>query len=458
MKNHVQFSEPSLLWLSAILQERFGAPYIVTQPDLNRLILRLPGSDGAIIFCRLDNIFHQSRSDFECYKWCPESEGLRSATGHPLPAPCSLPMRKPIIEVSERQALIHYDILGLVYWMLTRHEEVGRTDLDSHGRFPATSSHAFKHGYLERPIVDEWLHVLGQVIERVWPGINLKRHQFNIKVSHDVDRPSRYGFSSAKQLCKSMLGDILKRGDLRGAIQAPWIRFNTRSSLHPEDGFNTFDWIMSESEKHNLRSAFYFICGRTDVAKDGDYEIEHPAIRNLIRHIHDRGHEIGLHPSYNTYQRADLIAQEFRRLRAVCAEEGVEQDEWGGRMHYLRWEHPATLQAWDEAGLNYDSTLGYADHPGFRCGTCFEYPSFDTKKNTMRRLRIRPLIAMECTVIASRYLGLGCSQMALDKLSSLKDACRSVGGSFTLLWHNTQLVKKSETLLYRRLIAGDRNQ
>jgi hypothetical protein len=52
-----------------------------------------------------------------------------------------------------------------------RVEEIGRTDLDNHERFPATSSHAFKHGYLDRPVVDEWLHLLGQVIQRQWPGV-----------------------------------------------------------------------------------------------------------------------------------------------------------------------------------------------------------------------------------------------------------------------------------------------
>lgn len=46
-------------------------------------------------------------------------------------------------------------------------------------------------------------------------------------------------------------------------------------------------------------------------------------------------------------------------------------------MHYLRWGHPTTLQAWNDAGMDYDSTLGYADSPGFRCGTCFEYPAFN---------------------------------------------------------------------------------
>ena len=60
--------------------------------------------------------------------------------------------------------------LGLTYWILARVEEIGRTDLDNRGRIPATASHAFKHGYLDRPVVDEWLHLLGRVIQRQWPG------------------------------------------------------------------------------------------------------------------------------------------------------------------------------------------------------------------------------------------------------------------------------------------------
>lgn len=53
--------------------------------------------------------------------------------------------------------------------MLTRQEEVVRTDLDEHGRFQVISSHAYKQGYLERPIIDEWLEILGRLILRAWP-------------------------------------------------------------------------------------------------------------------------------------------------------------------------------------------------------------------------------------------------------------------------------------------------
>ena len=211
---------------------------------------------------------------------------------------------------------------------------------------------------------------------------------------------------------------------------------------------------MDVSERHGLTSAFYFIGGHTSPRFDTDYELEHPAIRNLMRDIHQRGHEIGLHPSYNTYRSPDAILAEARRLRAVTQSEGIRQPEWGGRMHYLRWEHPTTLRAWEEAGMDYDSTLSYADRPGFRCGTCFEYPAFDPVAQEMLQLRIRPLVAMECTVMAPHYMGLGTGEAAFAKFKQLKDACRAVEGCFTLLWHNTQYETEEERLLYQQTLAN----
>jgi peptidoglycan/xylan/chitin deacetylase (PgdA/CDA1 family) len=211
---------------------------------------------------------------------------------------------------------------------------------------------------------------------------------------------------------------------------------------------------MDESDRHGLTSAFYFICGRTAPGLDADYEPEHPVIRELMRRIHARGHEIGLHPSYNTYQHPEAIVAEARRLRAVTDQEGIHQAEWGGRMHFLRWEHPSTMNGWNQAGMDYDSTLSYADRPGFRCGTCFEYPAFDPVAQRALNLRIRPLIAMECTVMAPRYMGLGIGEAAFAKFKELKDACRAVGGCFTLLWHNSQFDSAEERALYRDVLSA----
>lgn len=443
----------ALTWLQFIMQERFGLSFsLKPHADYRGITLHLTGEARGITIAHDGATFTRADSNLACSSWNAAAEGWHTALDPVLPAPGVSRLSSPLVVPTPQGYHIQYDILGLTFWMLTRQEEVGRTDLDDHSRFPATASHAYKHGYLERPIVDEWLHILGQVIARTWPGIELKKHQFRMKVSHDVDGPSRYAFRTTCGMLRAMAGDVMKRGDFKSALLAPWVRMNSNIALHPADPANTFDWIMEISERHGLISAFYFICGRTDSSKDADYEPEHPAIRDLMRRIHARGHEIGLHPSYGSYQLPLIIKEEADRLRRIAAEEGIVQSDWGGRMHYLRWEQPTTLRAWLNAGMTYDSTMGYADRPGFRCGTCFEYPAFDPVLGEALNLRVRPLIAMECTVMAQRYMGLGNGQAALDKFKQLKKVCQLLGGVFTLLWHNSNFEVTQEQLLYQQIL------
>lgn len=447
----MKFTPASINWLETLLEERFGHKFYLS-PIGDSLKISLAGSPGQILFDRLRPEFHQSRSDFGCAHWNAISEGFIPNLGSFLPAPGLDDLDYPLVTHNDSSIVVHYDILGLIYWMLTRVEEIGRADLDSHGRFPALASHAYQHRYLERPIADEWMEILRQIICRQWPQLAIKQHRFTVKISHDVDSPSRYGFKDVKGLIHTIAADIVKHDKVKSAVVAPWVYLNSDKRLHPLDPENTFEWIMDQSEKFGLRSAFYFMCGRTDLANDAEYEPEHPAVRRLMRQIHERGHEIGLHPSYGTYQSSEKIIQEAIRLRQICDNEGIEQQEWGARMHFLRWKQPDTLTALDEAGLAYDSSLGYADHPGFRCGTCFEYPGFDPIADKQLKLRIRPLIAMEQTIISDLYLGLGSSERAYRKLLDLKNACRSVGGVFTLLWHNSSLSNKKLRSIYYRLL------
>lgn len=353
----------------------------------------------------------------------------------------------------ESIALLGLDVLGSAFFMLTRYEELIKQDRDEHDRFPSWASLSYQEGFISRPIVDEYVEVLWVVMQRFWPRLMRKQREFSIKLSHDVDSPSRYGFKSPWKLIRALGGSVIKRRgrNLESAIRGIWIRLNTKEMIHPEDPVNTFEWIMDVSEYYGLVSAFYFICGRTNPLRDGEYDLEHPAIRTLMRRIHERGHEIGLHPSYSTYKDPDLIAKEAARLRMICEEERIEQSTWGGRMHYLRWQNPVTMRGWEKARMTYDNSLAYADYAGFRCGTCCEYPAFDVEERRQLTLRLRPLIVMEGTVLSSKYMGIDRYEAALQTMEQLKAACRVVRGSFTLLWHNTQLSSTAQQLLYKRI-------
>jgi len=449
-------SAQAIAWLQQLLRNRI-------HPDLSLGLgstsdywhLSCLGVDSTITLPLLPALYQLgSNPELPCSRIAVADEGFE-AIEPDLPAPGLAETPQPLVQVTTDGFHLGYDIPGLTYWMLARCEEVNPPAelLDNHGRFPATSSHAVRHRYLERPIVDEWLGVLRQLVHRLWPQLPLQHHEFRTVVSHDVDVPSTYAFGRKRSLVRSMAARLFKHRDPAGALLVPRIRLATRRQLHFADPFNTFEWLMDQSDAAGIRSAFYFICGRTNPRFDAQYEPEHPAIRSLMRRIHERGHVIGLHPSYNTCQSPEAIVAEAVRLQRITAEEGIEQSQWGGRMHYLRWQWPITAYGWEQAGFQYDSTLGYADRPGFRCGTCHEYQMFAPIAQSPLNLRQRPLIMMECSVLDELYLGLRHEPpTALSLIHELKQRCQSVNGQFTMLWHNNHLSSEEDRELYQRVV------
>jgi hypothetical protein len=219
---------------------------------------------------------------------------------------------------------------------------------------------------------------------------------------------------------------------------------------HQNDPFNTFDWIMDQSEKTGIKSSFNIMSGgRTPM--DFYYPIESPDILSLLEKVIDRGHEIGFHPSYKTATDGNLWQKEFERLKAFAKGHDIQ----GGRQHFLQFQVPITWRYWSENGLEYDSTLSFADHAGFRCGTCYEYPVFDLLRRRKLPLKERPLIVMDRTVIDKPYMNLGSTPDALNFMMDLKKQCMQYDGDFVVLWHNQRFVDRKEREIYRALIGAN---
>jgi peptidoglycan/xylan/chitin deacetylase (PgdA/CDA1 family) len=345
------------------------------------------------------------------------------------------------------------DIFGSAFFMLTRYEEVVKPDRDIHNRFPATSSLASEEGFLDRPIINEYLEILWACVKRLWPNLKRKRQEFETVVSYDVDFPFLHAFTTPFQMLKSCAGDVLLRHDSGGAIRrcSNWIK--VRMGNLEADSYNTFNLIMDIIERHHLKSTFYFITSPRS-KMDCNYSINHPLIRKLMRRIHERGHKMGLHVSYHSYLDAVQTQKEFEFLKKVCVEERVRQDQWGGRQHFLRWQTPITFKNLNDAGLDYDTTLSFADHAGFRCGICYEYPVFNVVTKEALHLREKPLIVMERTITNDEYMGLGKGELALLKIQRYKNICRRFNGKFTLLWHNQRFVAPADVTLYKNVLEG----
>ena len=132
---------------------------------------------------------------------------------------------------------------------------------------------------------------------------------------------------------------------------------------------------------------------------------------------------------------------------------GVSQSAWGGRHHFLRWQTPTSFRLWDDAGLSYDSTLGFAEAPGFRCGVCHPFRTFDLAARRELNLVERPLIVMDASLQRHQYMGLS-ARKALDVILELRRATERMSGEFVILWHNNVLTDPIEQDLYRAALTG----
>jgi hypothetical protein len=379
-------------------------------------------------------------------RWDTGGQPLGAALAHPeLPVLYGRELSNGrFLDEHPEQIEFGIDLFGGIFFMLTRLEELVRPDRDEHDRFPAAESLAARAGFLHRPVVDEYAELLRRAIQRLWPSLPQRRQSFALRLSHDVDWPTHPQTSWGASV-RQAGGDLIVRRDPGLATGRAAALMARRRRSPNRDPYNSFGFIMDRSEAHGLRSAFYFIPGTTDSRFDPGYTLDDPWVRSLLAQTHARGHEVGLHPSYGTYRSPDVIAAEFEALLNACKGLDIRQDSWGGRQHFLRWSNPVTWRAWDDAGLAYDSTLGYGQDPGFRCGTSHEFPVFDLVRRCTMSLRERPLIAMDMAILGERR---GSRDGELRLLGTLANHCRMFGGQMTLLWHNSQLASSWQRRLY----------
>jgi len=84
--------------------------------------------------------------------------------------------------------------------------------------------------------------------------------------------------------------------------------------------------------------------------------------------------------------------------------------------------------------MSWDSTLGYADREGFRCGVCYEYSVFNILTREQLKLKEKPLIIMEESVIRRENLSaIEMQEIILDLINKVK----KYRGKFVFLWHNS---------------------
>jgi hypothetical protein len=366
----------------------------------------------------------------------------------------SLPVlwgRPGLARTAHGDAHLSLDVVGSIFFMLSRYEEVSRTDRDQYGRFPAAASLAVQRGFLQRPIVDEYIEVLWAALRAVWPGLARRPAAGRMRVSCDVDEPYERWIRNPWLLAQGVAGALLRKRSPAGAVARLKNAWCSRHGDYRFDPHWTFPWYMGQLECNGCQGTFYFIATPGRTRYDCRYALEEPRMQALLQTISARGHEIGLHGSFKTFRDGALVARERQRLIAACRQAGADAQVTGNRQHYLRWDAGQTADHLDAAGFHYDASGGFPYDPGFRYGTTREFPMWSWIKQGPLRLRQRPLMLMENAVLS----GADGAQpdATLEAMTRLKRAALRYG-DFNLLWHNSRFTEPGDAVLFRQILAA----
>lgn len=310
-------------------------------------------------------------------------------------------------------------------------------------------------GLLYRPVVDEHFLENGGG-KPVWPDGKC----FAVCLTHDVDAVSLYSLkqslrsrkaqllndSSAFQKVKSLMGvgiDLVRAG----------MRSEQKDPLHCYER-----WLEVEKE-FGAHSTFFFWPGLRAVTKrhhtDCAYELYDPVVfdnqkcnvAEMIWEIDRQGWEVGLHPSWYSFNDVDELKRQKETLEKVLGHEIVSV-----RQHYLHCDIRVTPRVHAEAGFKYDSTLGFSDNIGFRFGTCYPWKIYDLKAEKGLPIMEIPLIVQDGALLHPN------KGMRLDEDSAFRyvvrmsKAVERVGGVLTLLWHHDWIIKPDWWNLYLRTL------
>ena len=430
-------NDNAIKWLENICDQRFGCKTKIELKS-DSVTLFFINFDYKFIFDVSNSDFNKHPKDISYFEWDANNAGIDNPIGAPLPIIGLRDTTVNLIEKSRGQTKINFDFLGMVYFALGRIEELVDYKGDIHERFKFKDSHACKHGYIERPYIDEWFKVLCQILFQEKLIKEIPKSNNKILLSHDVDRPAKYAFTDVIAFSKTFVKDIISR-NYKDAIYLGLNRFIKPRRFIKKDPYNTFDYLMRVSEQAGLKSTFYFLAGKSSKTKDADYLLRDKEILNLIKKISDRGHFIGIHPSYNSYLSEKVIENESSNLIKVLESLGVNQNFLKSRMHYLKFKHPYTYRHLAKNGIVENSSIGFAEHAGFRSGTCWPYPVYDPIDQVELPIIESPLIAMDVSLYGSSYMNLKGHKNIQRKLIQLYDTTCRVGGRFEFLWHNSNL-------------------
>ena len=194
----------------------------------------------------------------------------------------SLPVLYGSAEIHTEDKRVHcrIDVFASIFFMLTRWEEVVVSAKDQHGRFDENAAWVVRSNLFLRPIVDEYVELISNLVRHLDPGISLKKNKTEVILTCDVDMPFfwKNPGSFLKFLSLSLMGSTHYKPYV--TTWKNYFQSLNNKSLDPFAG--GFEVLMDLAEQGNIPLYFFLKSTSRRTTHDYPYSLRSKRFQKIL--------------------------------------------------------------------------------------------------------------------------------------------------------------------------------
>ncbi len=315
---------------------------------------------------------------------------------------------------------IKFDIFASAFFLVSRYEEYLPHLRDQYNRFSAQYSFAYKHGFLQKPMINYYAEFLFSLLEEKHPGFKVNRNNYQFLNTIDIDNAWAYKEKGVVRTAGGIMKDL---------VTANFKNLSFRINVlfdKKQDPYDNYEYLKDLNKKFKFKSIYFFLLADYGL-NDKNVPVWSKKFRSLIQSISDYA-QVGIHPSFGSNSRPEKLKKEIMRLNSITK---FEIDK--SRQHFLILNLPETYRRLIDNEITNDYTMGFASEAGFRASICVSFPFYDLDHEEITTLMLHPFAVMEASL--KYYMKLDPEQ-ACEVIKNLVSEVKKVNGKFIGLWHN----------------------
>ncbi len=331
---------------------------------------------------------------------------------------------------------IPFDFFSASFFLLTRYEEYLPHQKDGYGRYDHTNSIAFKHNFLQLPLINLWVMEVIDLLTLHTKTSTFNPSPFYYIPTYDID--IAYSYKNHNILINTV-------GFFRDFVKANFDAVADRLNVYAntqKDPFDIYDWLNLLHRKYQLKPIYFFLLANKRVGYDKNVSPNSTAMQKLV-HQHAQLYSVGIHPSWQSGDNEKLLQQEITTINKI-----TQQNVIDSRQHYIRMSLPETYRSLISNQIQNDYSMGYGSINGFRASFTLPFKWYDLEKEAISNLTIHPFCYMEANSFFEQKLTI---DEAATELQNYFNIVKKVNGQFITIFHNHFLTNQPQWVAWRNM-------